>query len=61
MYYTYNAKGQNDHENEYNDSDIEDNSDNDKKKHNLMVSDTIIYGKDFFNFVTVTLKNEFYF
>ena len=61
MYYCYKAKSHNNHKYEYDDNDIEDNSDNDEETDNLMVSDTIICGKDFLNFVTVTLKNEFYF
>ena len=61
MYYTYSAKSPNDHESEYNDSDIEDNSHNDEEEDDLMVSDTIICQKDFLKFVTVTLKYEFYF
>ena len=57
----YSVKSPNDHESEYDDSDIEDNSDNDEGGHDVMVSDTIICQKDFLKFVTVTLKYEFYF
>ena len=54
-------KSPNDHESEYDDSDIEDNSDNNEEEHGLMVRDTIICQKDFLKFVTVTLKYEFSF